>query len=844
MLSKTFLKTNLSRILLVFCFTAFLLFFIRPINGWLTGFLVTPLLSGFESNVFNELILIALMGTAATWLTLFGDKILLRNLALIVLVFYALQLSQHSWIYFRVSFFPAIRDWDVVALGLIIPAATSFFRRMPGPSTVNSVEGFNEDLPIQSKEHDFFGRNVMAGEIARKIIYTNNTRSFAIGILGEYGSGKTSFLNLIKCHLDAGKTEVIDFNPWSSEGAGNIHKDFFDVLARRLYALNPKISAMVLDYSRKLSRVDSSYDKFVRQVSFAKSLFQSYSHNDDFDLISKLLFDSGKKIIIVIDDLDRLYHEEVMEVLRLIRNTASFNNVFYLVAYDRRYIEEAVKSMNAQVRSSFLDKIFQLEIPLPKREEDDLLRILENHLGTFVNENDMKAYQEHIVQTGFTDPYEFNFRQIFRQSRDVLKFVNTFKLAYHFVGTEVLFESLFVLELLEFRFPDIYDRLFERREDFVRAVPRRSQHEEFYELKTYREDKEDLPLISRTLTEEKMFGEDEISLITALLKHMFFRFNRFVDSKNAIIYPACFDRYFRYRLAVNDLSEERFRMAWASGADALKSLIAECADEDLLSQLSGRLFQQKTGNRQAFELKIRSLFYLGASYVRQKDKRSFDYGAFTDLIYNYNGSIDNKYYKNITNGFAGFLTTEFEAAEVPYVFPAEVIHLLKREGKVTGIAAETLTRLQMKYIQKYFETRGMTKEGVWMLWGIRQRISPPVPERTPAGPDRFLFETPLIPIVKEALKKNDPTEFLKTAINADLRNRSDCGIHPELWQLFDSPAEFRNIVADNEMLVPAVKTEFLEFFDRLALQEFYGLVSFEFKTVLKPAPAIGGEEDD
>ncbi|GEM_PF-3033955 len=61
----------------------------------------------------------------------------------------------------------------------------------------NAQLGFVEDNCIDDQKDDTYERSQIAEQIANQILATKNKRSFAIGITGVYGSGKTSFINLI-----------------------------------------------------------------------------------------------------------------------------------------------------------------------------------------------------------------------------------------------------------------------------------------------------------------------------------------------------------------------------------------------------------------------------------------------------------------------------------------------------------------------------------------------------------------------------------------------------------------------------------------------------------------------
>lgn len=812
---------------------ALLLFFSNPLNVFLNKFIVNPVISEFRNNLFNNVILLMLSLGVCAWLWNYGDKGFLRRVAVFVFGYYVLQLSDDYWKFQHSVLFPFLRNWDMITAALVLPVLSTLLPKHPAEE--RGGNGFIEDLAIETAEEDGFNRKEVAREIAKKISATQNTKAFAIGVLGEYGSGKTSFINLIKACLDKEFVEVADFNPWSAESTPHIQKDFFDLLAGKLYEFNPQISGLVLDYSRKLSRIDSSAERLVRQVGLAGKLFYKGSYRDDFDRINALLDESGKKIVITIDDLDRLYHDEVMEVLRLIRNTANFTNIFYLVAYERSYIEESIKSLNAKAGQSYLDKIIQLEIPLPKRESNDLLFLLEKLITPFVTGDHMDAYRSHIVESGFQNKFNFAFEKVFRQSRDVIKFVNNFKITYHLLGTEVMFESLFVLELLKFRFPLIYDRLFEHTDDFAWVSGSRSSHEEFYELLTYKEEKNDLLKIARTFREEKYYTESEIKLISGILNNLFFKFDRSKKAKNAIIYPMFFERYFRYRLSGNELSEKSYRTAFDGGPDSMRSFIEDCISRNILRPLAMRLFQEKPNNRESYELKIRSLFDIGPKYKRKENGRSFDLQALIDELWNVDDRHVRTYYKKEASLYVDFLESLFEQAPFPYLFHNEIIYHIKKGSQDIGLSKDRLTDFSVQYFNKHVQQAGLSQDAMYLAWWTRHEYTIDFPGRRGYVTEHWRFEDKLVPGLKDTLSNTNPYQFLKYSIQHEHREENMNTIWEAIRNFFGSPEDLRYFVEDHPILDQEIKIEYLAFYDACVSAGFDRFATFEFKTSLKPA---------
>ena len=98
-----------------------------------------------------------------------------------------------------------------------------------------------------------------------------------------------------------------------------------------------------------------------------------------------------------IDDIDRLDKHEIIEVVRLIRNTANFHNTFFLVAYDRDYVINALGHLNEHNHHQFLEKIFQMELNLPAYDKSILTKELYNRLLNHIPEKHQKELKDAIL---------------------------------------------------------------------------------------------------------------------------------------------------------------------------------------------------------------------------------------------------------------------------------------------------------------------------------------------------------------------------------------------------------------------------------------------------------------
>jgi len=161
--------------------------------------------------------------------------------------------------------------------------------------------------------------------------------------------------NLIRRHTQDEEDVIsIDFKPWSSSTPDAIIKDFFETLQDELSPYHAALSRLLIRYSRKLTSIDSNV--ITQTIEYAANyILDLDATNKVYEKINAALKDIDKKIIIYIDDLDRLEQSEIMEVIRLIRNTANFYNTFFIVAYDKEYVNNALKDAKIHNHEKFLE---------------------------------------------------------------------------------------------------------------------------------------------------------------------------------------------------------------------------------------------------------------------------------------------------------------------------------------------------------------------------------------------------------------------------------------------------------------------------------------------------------
>jgi hypothetical protein len=800
--------------------------------------------SYFESGFYPDILLVGILAAAGFWLARhLNREFLLRGLPFIT-VFYLAERWNHFWVFKTLTIFPVIGYFDLLfGFAALTVLTNCLFHgtavHLEGePSTV----GFIEDNTVSSTEQDHFHRREAAAEIARLVLGTRNKKSFAIGILGNYGSGKTSFLNLINLELKDKDVIQVLFDPWSASDPQMIRKEFFDLLASHIASVDLKISSLIYSYGRRLAGFDTRSLSLFNWLGFFRSQGGVQS-SGEYRQINKMLGGTGRKVVVTIDDLDRLYPAEIIEVLKLIRNTADFSNVVYLVGYDKSYVKRGIESLNGSAEDN-LDKIFQLEIPLPKREADDLLFSLSNGLKVILGEEHYAVFEKEMIPFGFKDIYGRAYGDVLRQGRDVVRFLNTFKIAYQLIGKEVDFQCLLLLELIKFRFPEIYDLIYTHHDRFLYEQPLMASHQQRFSLrmakeKSFKDRTEGITVFREYLQGMGKLSGDDIELVDALFQTLFngSRYSR-RDAKNSISYPLYFEIYFRYRLSQTDLSDNEYQAA--KSPENMVAFMQYCASHNLHKQLMIRLLQEEGfRNKMEFEQMIRWIFVFGRTFVDKEGMFRFNYESLLGKISNYHNSITDKFYKRNPSGYKDFIDSLFSVAIAPYLFENELIFHLKEKDGSFVLSNEELAVHQLSYFSNYAESsHGLNEDVLWIFYGAREYFSYDSLVGRAKG---WRFEPALVERMKVYVTSKDPAEFLKFSIQRDIREKTRVSIHAQVLDMFKDPLELARVVLENPHLDMQMKQEYLELLGKLSSVDFKEYVEMEFKSGLNKAEEDGQE---
>ena len=410
----------------------------------------------------------------------------------------------------------------------------------------------NDKEPGLSVGHpDYYedGRKKFAASLASIIENSDlKQRGATIGITGEWGSGKTVVIREIKSALKD-KMDVIEFFPWQSTSVQNLIEDFFQTLASHLHSESRNLGRELENYADKLISLD--IDKRLNRVAkISRWLLGGYlSINDARNRIEQDLKKLKRGIVVIIDDLDRLDKDELFETLRLVRNTAHFSNIVYIIAYDPDYTARMLERKGIENAREYLHKIFMISLGLPGYEQFTYAEVLRRVIGNHFDKEseDFKLLESLILRIDEAD----NSRYFL--SRFILNYRSAVQLGYFLSTNYILLKKMdpdfrqnfiiddwFYLKVLHFFYPEAYNLLHHQPEAFF-----------VIDYSRY-------PVVFKY--DEDTFNKSGIKVASGaldLIRHMFRQLPSDIKP-GGIAYEGNFYNYFASRVLSTELSEKDF----------------------------------------------------------------------------------------------------------------------------------------------------------------------------------------------------------------------------------------------------------------------------------------------
>ncbi|PZF28210.1 P-loop NTPase fold protein [Curtobacterium sp. MCPF17_051] len=260
---------------------------------------------------------------------------------------------------------------------------------------MSSTSYFSDD-PISSDDADRLTRGPFVQQVIGALNAAASAGSSSVfGLIGPWGSGKTSILHLVETELHAQPRawQVARFNPWAYPDEAAIQLGFFEELHAALPDSEKTRSARkaIARLSRSIAPVAgimgafTGVDGAAAMHGIADLVDVNHSATRAYKEAAAALREAPAPVLVVMDDLDRLDPQELVLVAKLVRLVGRLPNVFYLLSYDETTLLDVLTrtplvGARQHRAKDYLEKIVQVRLDLPPLRPDQAAQLVSKHL--------------------------------------------------------------------------------------------------------------------------------------------------------------------------------------------------------------------------------------------------------------------------------------------------------------------------------------------------------------------------------------------------------------------------------------------------------------------------------
>lgn len=327
------------------------------------------------------------------------------------------------------------------------------------------MTALSADRPSIDPKDDLFGHAPFASSLADSICRYPGSDGLVLALYGPWGSGKSTVLSYVQHFLEqrpeSEQPVLVKFNPWWFSGQENLARAFLGQLQAVLPAKSEKfkqLGDLLADFAEGVGGlIDLTGVSGGAGGLIGKLLGQAKRKPKDVpalkDSITGILQKAGQRILVIIDDIDRLTPEETRQLFTVIKALADFPNVVYLLAFDRDVAARAIEQQSGLPGERYLEKIIQVPFELPPVDRVALRAALFKRLDDILGDVPQGTFD----QSYWTNVYHDGIDALIQVPRDVVRFTNTLAVTYPAVRGEVNAVDFIALEALRVFLPGLYD---------------------------------------------------------------------------------------------------------------------------------------------------------------------------------------------------------------------------------------------------------------------------------------------------------------------------------------------------------------------------------------------------
>lgn len=346
---------------------------------------------------------------------------------------------------------------SAAVLSLVIRACA----KQIADSSQQDSKAIEPDLPVPENGEDLLGRRPFVEALVSRILLE---KPLVIAVTAPYGDGKTSFLNLVVGEIRKAEELpiIVKFSPWLASDSNALVLALLNSIVseiKKSYFV-PGLKRDAIEYARTLLKVIPKLDSL-------KGILSEPSQEDRINGLTERISVTGRRILVVLDDLDRMEAKELETVFKVLRGSEAFVNFTFLCSFDKTELVRILEATRAkQDVSTFIEKFFQLLVPLPPVDSAQLQDVFSSKLKEVLHRYNLS---DEITDKTLGDIWDRGGRGYFLNLRRIKLFLNKVDHSLARIGREVNIADFLRLELVRDLAPSIYDAIYLNPENFYES---------------------------------------------------------------------------------------------------------------------------------------------------------------------------------------------------------------------------------------------------------------------------------------------------------------------------------------------------------------------------------------
>ncbi len=410
---------------------------------------------------------------------------------------------------------------------------------------------FLNDEPIKSKEEDSLGVHESAERFAELVMNGGSLDSLVFGIDAPWGIGKSSFIHFCRDYWQQAarpRPIVLHFEPLRYLNTDNLVEKFIHELIDTIqdHAFDPSLRSL---FSKYLRQIRGKSEILILGIKFEIEP-DSRSLNGILRTLEIRLAELDEKIIIVIDDLDRLDWTEAKSILYAIRHSFMLPNISYVLCYDTANLASLKDNYeDAEQVKEFLEKYVNVKVGL-YLDSETLARFVSFNKEDAISKNlqkdahlldQIKRTLNALVEIFRSNEFVF-YQPFIGDIRKLKRLINTtmyFEIhTTDFPNSDYNHKDLLHLLLIYINYPTIFRTIYNAetggKSDFFSLI--REEDGNYVNSPNYFEFVKELPSKNEKFLLDQVFNPDN-----ALEPDEFADGNKKKIDKSALMSRACFN---------------------------------------------------------------------------------------------------------------------------------------------------------------------------------------------------------------------------------------------------------------------------------------------------------------